>query len=75
MEGSRRVKVPTDLPLRFAAFRASIRKPSKYVLFPEDTADKVTVSRKDQAQVLNNLTAFTSKPLLAKTKCQNNGKI
>lgn len=49
MEESRRIKVPTDEPLRFAASRASIRKPTKYALFSEDTADKVTVNRKDKA--------------------------
>lgn len=49
MEESRRVKVPTAPPSRFAVSRASIRKPSKYTLDSEDAADKVTVNRKDKA--------------------------
>lgn len=59
MEELRRVKVPTDPPSRFAASRACIRKPSKYALFSEDTADTVTVNRKGNLYVIKNLTALT----------------
>lgn len=53
MEGSRRVKAPTGPPERFAASRASIRKPLKYALFSEDTADKVTVNEKNESPSFN----------------------